>query len=197
MKKLVLLLFLLSCFAFAQENKPDWVKRSDAYTERVNHAEAQFTPESYGQQGVEGLDDKIVDLNAGYLERSRKVTRETIAWLEKSLATEKDPLVKQDLQILIKAEEDSLRGSELNEKYRVPYLNVARQVFNGIHALLDEQVKPERHAAALVRLRKYAGLEKGTKPLTELAMARIREGIAPGRQYPAKSQLDRDLADRK
>src|SRR2546423_5412359 len=181
MKRTLLLLsvffLVLATLTFGQENKSEWVKRSDAYTERVNRAEAQFTPESYGQQGVEGLDDKIVDLNAGYLERSRKVTRETIAWLEKSLATEKDPLVKQDLQILIKAEEDSLRGSELNEKYRVPYLNVARQVFNGIHALLDEQVKPERHAAALVRLRKYAGLEKGTKPLTELAMARIREGI--------------------
>src|SRR5256885_4871024 len=197
MKRLFLLLLLsiLSCFACAQENTPEWVKRSDAYTERVNKAEAQFTPEGYGQQGVEGLDDKILDLNPGYLERSRKATRDTIDWLKKSLATEKDPLVKQDLEILIKAEEDGLRGSELNEKYRVPYLNVARQVFNGIHALLDEQVKPERHAAALVRLRKYAGLEKGTKPLTELAMARIREGIAPGRQYPAKSQLDRDLAN--
>jgi hypothetical protein len=195
MKRILLLLSILSCFAFAQENKPEWVKRSDAYTERVNRTEAQFTPESYGQQGVEGLDDKVIDLNPGYLERSRKATRETIAWLKKSLATEKDPLVRQDLEILIKAEEDSLHGSELNEEYRVPYMNVARQVFNGIHGLLDEQVSAERHAAALVRLRKYAGLEKGTKPLTELAMARTREGIAPGKQYPAKSQLERDLAN--
>ena len=133
------------------------------------------------------MDDKVVDLNPGYLERSRKATRETVAWLKKSLVTEKYPLVKQDLVILIKAEEDSLRGSELNEKYRVPYINVARQVFNGVHALLDEQVKADRYPAALVRLRKYAGLEKGTKPLTELAMARTREGIAAGKMYPAKS----------
>src|SRR4051794_23324558 len=195
MKRFVLLLSIFSCFAFAQENKPNWVKRSDAYTERVNRAEAQFTPESYGQQGVEGLDDKILDLNPGYLERSRKATRETIAWLQKSLGAEKDPLVKQDLQILIKAEEDSLRGSELDEKYRVPYMNVARQVFNGIHGLLDEQVKAERHPAALVRLRKYTGMTKGTRPLTQLAMERTREGIAPGKQYPAKSQLERDLAN--
>jgi len=195
MKRLFLLLSIFSCFAYAQENKPEWVKRSDAYTERVNQAEAQFTPESYGQQGVEGLDDKILDLNPGYLQRSRKATAETIAWLKKSLATEKDPLVGQDLQILIKAEEDSLRGSELNEKYRVPYINVARQVFNGVHGLLDEQVKPERHAAALIRLRKYTGMMKGTQPLTQLAMARIREGIATGRMYPAKSQLERDLTN--
>ena len=195
MKRLFLLLSILSCFAFAQGNKPEWVKRSDAYTEHVNRAEAEFTPENYGQQGVEGLDDKVIDLNPGYLERSRKVTRETIDWLKKSLAPEKDPLVRQDLQILIKAEEQDLRGSELNEKYRVPYMNAARQIFNGIHGLLDEQVKPERHAAALVRLRKYTGMIKGTQPLTNLAMARIREGIAPGRQYPAKSQLERDLAN--
>jgi hypothetical protein len=195
MKRFFLLLSLLSCFAFAQENKPEWVKRSDAYTERVNKAEAQFTPESYGQQGVEGLDDKILDLNPGYLQRSRKVTSDTIAWLKKSSTTEKDPLVRQDLEILIKAEEDSLRGSELNEKYRVPYMNVARQVFNGVHAILDEQVKPERYPAALVRLREYAGVEKGYKPLTELAMARIREGMAPGKKYPAKSQLERDLTN--
>lgn len=195
MTRLFLLLSILSCFAFAQENRPEWVKRSDAYTERVNKAEAQFTPESYGQQGVEGLDDKVIDLNPGYLERSRKATRETIAWLKKSLATEKDPLVQQDLQILIKSEEDGLRSSELNEKYRVPYINVARQVFNGIHGLLDEQVKPERHAAALVRLRKYTGIIKDSQPLTQLAMARTREGIGAGKQYPAKSQLDRDLAN--
>ena len=195
MKRLLLLLSLLSCFAFTQESTPDWVKRSDAYTERVNKAEAQFTPESYQQQGVEGLDDKILDLNPGYLKRSRKATSDTIEWLKKSLATEKDPLVKQDLEILIKAEEDGLRGSELNEKYRVPYINVARQVFNGVHALLDEQVKPERHAAALVRLRKYTGMIKGTKPLAELAMARTREGIASGKKYPAKSQLERDLTN--
>src|SRR5205807_1224835 len=140
MKRLFLLLSILSCFAFAQENKPDWVKRSDAYTERVNKAEAQFTPESYGRQGVEGLDDKIIDLNPGYLQRSRNATNETIAWLKKSLVTEKDPLVKQDLKILIKAEEDSLRGSVLSEKYQVPYINIARQVFNGVHAILDDQV---------------------------------------------------------
>jgi uncharacterized protein (DUF885 family) len=193
--RLLVLLSIFSCFAFAQENKPDWVKRSDAYTERVNRTEAQFTPESYGQQGVEGLDDRILDLNPGYLQRSRKATAETVAWLKKSLAAEKDRLVGQDLQILIKAEEDSLRGSELNEKYRVPYINVARQVFNGVHGLLDEQVKPERHAAALIRLRKYTGMMKGTQPLTQLAMARIREGIAPGRMYPAKSQLERDLTN--
>src|SRR4051812_44433065 len=186
---------LFATLAFAQENKPEWVKRSDAYTERVNRAEAQFTPESYGQQGVEGLDDKVIDLNPGYLERSRKATGETIAWLKKSLATEKDPLVKQDLAILIKAEDDSMRGSELNEKYRVPYMNVARQVFNGIHGLLDEQVKAERRPAALVRLRKYTGMIKGTRPLTQLAMERTREGVAPGKQYPAKSQLERDLAN--
>jgi TonB family protein len=193
---LISIFFLFfATLALAQENKPEWVKRSDAYTERVNRAEAQFTPESYQQQGVEGLDDKVLDLNPGYLERSRKVTRETIDWLKKSVTTEKDPLVKQDLEILIKAEEDGLRGSELNEKYRVPYINVARQVFNGIHALLDEQVKPERYPAALVRLRKYAGMIKGTQPLTTLAMARTREGMGSGKKYPAKSQLERDLAN--
>src|SRR3954452_4953435 len=97
MKRLFLLLSILSCFTFAQENKPEWVKRSDAYTERVNKAEAQFTPESYGQQRGEGLDDKILDLNPGSLELSRKATRETIDWLKKSLATEKAPLLKQYL----------------------------------------------------------------------------------------------------
>src|SRR3982751_6947348 len=88
MKRLFVLLSILSCFAFAQENTPDWVKRSDAYTERVNKAEAQFTPEGYQEQGVEGLDDKILDLNPGYLERSRKATRETIDWLRKFFQAE-------------------------------------------------------------------------------------------------------------
>ena len=47
--------------------------------------------------------------------------------------------------------------------------------FGSFRGLLDDQISASRRPAALVRLRKYTGLEPGTKPITELAMAYVRE----------------------
>lgn len=44
-------------------------------------------------------------------------------------------------------------------------------MFQGIRALLDDQVAAERRPAALVRLQRYAGLEKGFAPIAEQAAA--------------------------
>src|SRR5262249_39842868 len=59
----------------------------------------------------------------------------------------------------------------------LPFYAPARTAFGGIFALLDPRVPKERQAAALVRLRRYAGLEPGSTPITELAKARTTEKL--------------------
>jgi hypothetical protein len=55
-------------------------------------------------------------------------------------------------------------------------------------------VATERRPAALIRLRKYAGLEAGYKPYTELLKQRDLEQIAkPGAIYPSKGELETEL----
>ena len=112
-----------------------------------------------------------------------------------TLATETDPRVKQDLEILVKAAADMIKETELSEKLEVPYFSLDQLMFGSFRGLLDDQVAASRRPAALVRLRKYAGLEPGTKPITEHAMAYVRERLNnPRLLAPVKSKVEKDLA---
>lgn len=177
---------------------PEWVQRSNENTHLLLQAESKFNPEGAARAGVEGLDAQIRDLKPGIFERERAAYADAIKQLNERLAKEKDPLVRQDLEILVKSANDNIKGSLLQEKYDIPYFNVSRLVFFGIFSLLDDQVAPERRPAALVRLRKYTGIEPGFEPIVQLAEDRTRERLnKPGLLGPAKLQVEDDLAHNK
>ncbi len=172
----------------------EWIKRSNEYAQILLKIQAKYGPEFAGEAGMQGLDDQISQFPANRRERQKADEQAAVAQLQKALADEKDPLVKQDLEIMIKAAKQSLRGQELNEKYNMPYFDVSQLVFAGLHALLDDQVAPERRQTALVRLRKYAALEPGFQPITDQAKARTVEWSKPGQLGPAKVQVETNLA---
>lgn len=173
---------------------PAWVLKSNRSAELLTRTTARFVPEFAGQLGAEGVDTQIIDLKPGIAQRSRLATAETITELEGRLTREKDPLVRQDLQILLKASRNNLRQNELDEKYKIPYFNMSRLVFSGLRQLLDDQVEPERRKAALIRLKRYTGLEPGYTPITRLAAERSRERFnRPGVEGPSKIEVEKDL----
>jgi hypothetical protein len=175
---------------------PTWVERSDANAQVLLEVMARFSPEGAGRLGIAGLDEEIFDLSPGFVERSEAAVAEAIATLRGRLAEEKDPAVRQDLQILIGASEDNLEGGRLYREHQLPYFNLSQTVFFGLRSLLDDQVAAERRPAALVRLKKYAGVEPGYQPLAKLAEAYVRTRLAePGLVGPFKDELERDLAN--
>jgi uncharacterized protein (DUF885 family) len=77
----------------------------------------------------------------------------------------------------------------------VPFLNASSMVFGGIRILLDEQTAAERRPAAVARVRRYAGLEKGYRPLADILRERTMEQMAkPGVFYPAKVEIETELS---
>jgi uncharacterized protein (DUF885 family) len=61
--------------------------------------------------------------------------------------------------------------------------------------LLDAQTPRARRPAAVVRLRRYAGLDPGYKPLTEILKQRVVEQMAkPGVVYPARVELETEMS---
>jgi uncharacterized protein (DUF885 family) len=73
-------------------------------------------------------------------------------------------------------------------------MNASGDVFEGLHTLLDEQTPAERRPAAVIRIREYAGLENGYKPLTEILKQRVLEQMAkPGAVYPAKTEIETEM----
>ncbi|HLH09472.1 MAG TPA: DUF885 domain-containing protein [Terriglobales bacterium] len=178
-----------------KHNNPEWVKRSDGNAQILLKVIAELSPEGAGQIGIDGLDDKISDFSPGANERARRALTPAVQQLEAKLDREKDPLVVQDLHILIKAGKDSIKETELSDKYDIPYSNLSRRLFFGIRALLDDQVEPSRYPAAVVRLKKYAGMEPGFKPAVDLEEATIREKLnTPGLIGPYKGEVEKDLA---
>jgi len=174
---------------------PTWVQRSNEHAQVLLQAFARISPEGAGQMGVAGFDEAIFDLGPGFIERNRATGEQAATELERRLADEQDAAVRQDLEIMIKTVRDNLKGAELSRKYEMPYFSVSSTVYQGLRALLDDQVPQERRQAALVRLRKYAGVEPGFTPLAELAQARIRERMDPALLGPVQAEVQKELAN--
>jgi hypothetical protein len=183
--------------AKAQEAAPDksWVAKSNAYTDLLLDVQNRHSPEDASSQGLAAFDDRIsqptkLDDDAEIAE-TKAVQRK----LMHAFAVEPDKNVRQDLQILLHSIQITLAKHDYAEAHKVPFENASEDVFDGLHVLLDEQVAPERRSAALVRLRKYAGLEPGFQPLTDILKRRAEEQMAkPNMEYPAKVRIETELA---
>jgi hypothetical protein len=186
----------LAFAAAALAQTPAWVAASNRNAQILLEVGARFNPEAAAAQGMEGLDERIIDLGPNLVERRRKAVQAAVGELKSRLAAEKDALVRQDLEIMIRSAELQLRGVDLIEKYRLPYSAVARLLFAGVQSLLDEQVAASRRPATVVRLRKYAGLEPGHTPLAVLAEQRIRDRLPnPVLTAPPRDEIEKDLAN--
>jgi uncharacterized protein (DUF885 family) len=199
---LAALVLLLSCShaapapapaAASQAASRDWIARSNQNAQLLLDVQARFAPEFAARTGVAGIDDRISDFSPGYRERQRQAAREAIAALEERQKTERDPNVAEDLAILVDAGKRQVQGSELQERLQVSYLNLPRIVFSSVRGLLDPQIAAERRPAALVRVRKYAGLETGYRPAAELLQAETRQGLQKGLLPPSRIELENDL----
>ena len=173
--------------------KPAWIERSNQNAQLLLDVGARFQPEGAARAGIKGLDDQISDLAPGHAQRQRDATRQVQTELENRLAGEKDPMVAQDLQILIDAAKRDIRGSELRERLEVRYYNLPQMFFASMRTLLDPQVAAERRPAALVRLRKYLGLDGGQPSFVQIAEAEAREGLKKKLLPPARLEVENDL----
>jgi hypothetical protein len=160
----------------------DWIERSNAYTNRLLDVELQHDPERGSRQGVAKFDELI--------------SKPTLAdeMTDAARGRESDKRVQEDLDILHKAFNLHFRQQDYRLQHEVPFLNASEKVFQGLRGLLDDQVAPERRPAAVKRLRKYAGVDGGYQPFTELLKQRTLEQIAkPDVLYPSKGELETEL----
>lgn len=184
--------------AFAQPKAPPaWVQKSNEHAGVLLGLFARFSPEQAGQMGVPGFDEQITDLSPGFFERQSEAAATGKAELEKRLAAEQDPMVRQDLEILIDQIDKFQESAQVQRELVQPYFSATSTVYQGIRALLDDRVPAERRKSAIVRLNRYAGLEQGYQPFAKLAEERIRERMGQGLLPPVKAEVERDLTDSK
>ncbi len=175
---------------------PAWVQDSNKAAQPLLIALAEFNPENATQLGVEGYDDKVIDLQPKTYERGQEALQKAVDGLKAQLPAAADPSFKQDLEIMIKAGQQQIDSNKLQYDLMLPYFSVSQVVFAGLHDLLDPRVSKDRQALALLRLRRYAGLEPGSTAVTDLAKARITERFDDkSLTGPYKAQVEQDLAD--
>jgi hypothetical protein len=180
----------------APADTPAWIAKSNTHAQVLLDVLSRFSPEFASNTGLPGFDDKVADLGPGVNDRTRNATLAARDELARRLLAETDPLVRQDLEILIKAANDNIESNLLNERLTASFTDVGQLIFFGESGLLQDQVDAARRPAALARLRRYTGLEPGTTPATELAKARFTEEAAdPKRLGPFKDRIVQSMAN--
>jgi uncharacterized protein (DUF885 family) len=175
--------------------EPAWIVRSNQYTQLLLDVQMKHSPESASVQGLAKYDPSITNATRADEVLQRKELEDVLAKLKKLEAREEDKNVHQDLEILQQAFNLQFRRDDYQFDHKVQIFDASQEVFAGLHSLLDDHVAPDRRLAAVIRLRKYAGVEPGFKPFTDVLKQRIVEQMAkPGVVYPSSSEMETELA---
>ena len=197
-RKILLGMFVvaLSLPGFAQTTagEPSWVEVSNEYTKKVLDVEMKHRPESGSDQGLSQYDALASQPTLADEQQERKETEAVLEELKKARGQQKQKAVVQDLEIVIRKVGLGFRQQDFELAHEVPFLNASSMVFRGLRILLDEQTPVARRPAAVIRIREYAGLEKGYRPLTEILKERVSEQMAkPGVVYPARVEIETEM----
>jgi uncharacterized protein (DUF885 family) len=171
-----------------------WIKQSNVYTNMLLDVQLEHTPEQGSHEGLAKFDARISNPTLADDLTQRQELKAVLAKIKAAEPKESDKNIQEDLDILQKAFELKFRTEDFELQHEVPFYNASAVIFQGLRGLLDDQVAAERRPAALIRLRKYAGIEQGYTPFTEILKTREREQIAkPGVIYPSKGEVETEL----
>jgi uncharacterized protein (DUF885 family) len=183
-----------SLFAQPRPAAPSWVAASNHYTDMLLAVQMKHHPELGSNQGLREYDTKVSQPTLADEDAERAETEAVLANLRTAAGEPQLEQVKQDLQITIRRVDLDFREQDFGRAHEVPFLNASNAVFRGLRILLDEQTPADRRPAAVVRVREYAGLEPGYKPLTEILKQRVSEQAAKsGIIYPARAEIETEL----
>ncbi len=197
MRIAMLLLLCFSVLPLCAQQKTDhgWVEISNRYTMKLLKVSMEHNPVSGSRQGLTEYDERVPQPTLADEEQERKEYEKLLPELKAAIPQQKYEQVAQDLQIVVHQMELRFRTQDYERAHNVPFLNASSMVFGGIRILLDEQTAAERRPAAVTRIRRYAGLEKGYRPLTDILRERTMQQMAkPGMVYPAKVEIETELS---
>jgi hypothetical protein len=200
-RPVIILLAVLPLFSYCQN--PDssltgdktWITKSNEYTQHLIDIDEKYAPEFGSEQGLAFFDTLIAVPTLINKQAERKEKEAVLVILRNARIKETNSKVKQDLNILINQSELDFKLNDFELNREVTYLNATATVFDGIHSILDEQTPAVRYDAAVTRLRKYAGIQNGYQPLTEILKERtIQQMNKKDMIYPSKQDLETALS---
>jgi len=190
----VLFVIFSSVWGSAFAAKTAWVEESNAEAQIILQLITKYYPESAAKFGIEGHDEEIMDMKVNIFSRKQQDVQQSITKLQKRLDVVNNPKVRQDLEIMLQSQKDRYQSAKLHHETMLLYINLAETLFYSFHGLLDPRVDASRYPAALIRLKKYTGVQAGFTPITALAEARMQQRFQiKGLIGPYKVEVDQDL----
>ena len=174
---------------------PDWVETSNAHTQKAIALQASFYPLGAASAGYEQYDGLVNDMSLDRNQRYVAAATALIAEYEAAMATETNPFVRQDLQILIDSLKLDNEGIALSDKYLLDYAEVPQGLFGAVGMLLSDQTAEHRRAKALELLQRYTGTWPDTVPMTELAKRRFEASRGDGKMGPYRVEVEESVAN--
>ncbi|WP_167541146.1 DUF885 family protein [Janthinobacterium agaricidamnosum] len=174
---------------------PSWVAKSNRYTALLMNLDKKYSPEHWSAEGAAPYDSEISVPSPANQATQRKEKQLLLNSYIASLRTEQDLAVKHDLNILINNIQLDLRRHDFEKEHIVPFMNAAAMMYGGLSVLLNDEIPAARRDAAVIRMRKYAGMEKGYRPYATLLRERTARQIA-GKDmvYPPVQQIEAGLS---
>src|ERR1700685_3942097 len=108
--RLSLLLLLFVAASVWAQGPPAWMQKSNQNAQLLIEIMARYSPEDAAAEGVPGLDEQVSTSKPDEPERFQKDMSSARDEWEKRLAADKDPLVRQDLEILIAQADRDVRA---------------------------------------------------------------------------------------
>jgi polyhydroxyalkanoate synthesis regulator phasin len=190
---LAVVMVALGSGAAAQDRA--WIEASDRYSNQVFEALGGFFPEWMSELGLERYDAEVRDLKPRHVERADAALGAIAARLRAARLKEQDSRVREDLDILVDALARMRHTAALERRLLVPHRDLPRQIFEGLQGLLDKRNADSRKLHALERLRRYAGMTPGTRPLAELARERTLERANAELIWPYRGEVEQELGN--
>jgi hypothetical protein len=182
------------CLPVCAQAPADWIAASNKYTNLLLAVEMKHSPELGSNEGLSQFDTEVSQPTLADEDQERQETEAVVTTFKSAVGQQKQKEVAQDLHIMIRTAELQFRELDFARAHKVDFLNASQTVFRGLRVLLDEQTPAERRPAAVVRIRKYAGMEPGYKPLADILKQRVMEQMAkPGVVYPARTEIETEL----
>ncbi|HEX7370594.1 MAG TPA: DUF885 domain-containing protein [Rhodanobacteraceae bacterium] len=175
---------------------PAWVAKSNADAQVLLKALAQFHPEFASRFGLSGYDTKVIDLKPNVDQRERAALSQARDTLQKDLAGEQDPNVREDLHIMIDAANRYIDSSKIDDQYLLPYMDIGDTIFNGEFGLLRPQAPAAGRQHALARLECYVGMAPDCTPVTKEAEALFEAKLSNRKLIgPYKVEVQQNMAN--
>ncbi len=171
------------------------IARSDANARLLLDVMMRTAPEAASELGASEADERVADLRLTPHEVAEAYAA-ALRELQSRRASEGDASVARDLDVLIDVAGRREAALRAEAETLLPYVDVARIVYDGMRPLLDDRTVAGRRRTAVRRLRAYAGFAPGVTALPIAAERRLRAAFAAGGGTgPYRRKVERDLAN--